>query len=55
MALADTAIVIACSAAWNGYRPMSCCSAPPTSGGRHGGERLRSPRGTAARRFPSIA
>ncbi len=23
MALADTAIVIACSAAWNGYRPMS--------------------------------
>ena len=23
MALADTAMVIACSAAWNGYRPMS--------------------------------
>ena len=23
MALADTAMVFACSAAWNGYRPMS--------------------------------
>ena len=23
MALADTAMVLACSAAWNGYRPMT--------------------------------
>ena len=29
MALADTAMVIACSAAWNGYRPMSTIDQTP--------------------------
>jgi hypothetical protein len=29
MALADSAMVIACSAAWNGYRPMTTISDDP--------------------------